>query len=161
MGPTQTHVTKTTRRLCMGPPMEAISEIVRLLMENGANPNARDEDDQTPLYWAAGRGRIEIVRLLMENGADINAGGSREGTPLRGAARGGHIEIVRLLMENGANPNARDEDVWTPLYWAAGRGHIESCGCYWKMGPTQTPVINGGRLCMGPREEAISRSCGC
>ena len=45
-------------------------DIMRLLVENGAEVNARDEYGETPLHQTAERGYIEVVRLLVENGAE-------------------------------------------------------------------------------------------
>src|SRR5688572_24198457 len=47
--------------------------VVRVLLEHGADPNAREEGDNTsPLHWAAARGDIEIVRALLDAGSDAH-----------------------------------------------------------------------------------------
>ena len=43
---------------------------VKALLEQGANPNARDVDGRNPLTEAAWRGHTEIVKLLLQKGAD-------------------------------------------------------------------------------------------
>ena len=45
-------------------------DCVSILLENGADVDARNEDDDTALMWATGKGRIEIVKKLLENGAE-------------------------------------------------------------------------------------------
>ena len=48
-------------------------EILRALLERGANPNAKQQHDFTPLHTAAGRGDVEMAKLLIRHGADLNA----------------------------------------------------------------------------------------
>ena len=49
------------------------TQIVALLLENGADPNQKDVHGWTPLHRAALWGHVEIARLLIENGANVNA----------------------------------------------------------------------------------------
>ncbi len=45
---------------------------VRLLLEAGADPNAKGEMEVSPLYWAVSQGNFEVARLLLEAGAGID-----------------------------------------------------------------------------------------
>ena len=74
---------------------------VRLLLENGADPNAQDADGRTPIHWPALRGHVEVVRTLIEYHADINARDNAGRTPLRMATIGNSQEIIDLLNEHG------------------------------------------------------------
>src|SRR5262249_50494487 len=48
-------------------------EAVRLLLQNGGDPNAREAGDNTyPLHWAAARKNVEIVRALLDSGGDVH-----------------------------------------------------------------------------------------
>jgi ankyrin repeat protein len=58
-------------------------EAVKVLVEAGANVNAVNEADFTPLHGAAFRGLNEIIQYLVERGADINARDFRGRTPYR------------------------------------------------------------------------------
>ena len=85
--------------------------ICRLLIDKGAQVEAKDSIGWTPLHLAALRGHVEIVRLLCDHGADVEArtiyGGWR---PLHWAAINGHISVVKeLIEERNAEINARDD----------------------------------------------------
>ncbi len=101
------------------------TDLARLLMEKGADPNARDELQQTPLHWAAQAGRTELARLLIEKGAEIQTKDYRKWTPLHRAAEFGHADLAQLLIEKGADLNAKDRSQRTPLHWATKGGHAD------------------------------------
>ena len=95
------------------------TETAKLLIDNGANVNAKkDYFDLTPLMFAAANGYTEIVKLLIDNGANVNAKDKDDRTPLIWAAVGGNTETAKLLINNGANVNTKDKDKHTPLMYA-------------------------------------------
>ena len=74
----------------------------RLLLDSGANPNAKNLTGLTPLHIAAYGGQLELVRLLLDHHADpniVNIGGV---TPLDEAKTQNHPEVVALLHAAGA-----------------------------------------------------------
>jgi Ankyrin repeats (3 copies) len=78
---------------------------VKLLLEKGANPNAREEKGRTPLILAALYGdNPAVIRTLVEGGADIRATDARHRTALALATERGHGETAALLRERGADP---------------------------------------------------------
>jgi len=80
-------------------------ELVKLLIDKGADINIRDENGFTPLHFS-GHGNKKVVELLIANGADVNAKEALYSrTPLHFA---GNAEIAKLLISNGADVNARD-----------------------------------------------------
>lgn len=128
---------------------EGHSKCVRLLIEAGADVNAKGYDEHTPLYQASVRGHSKCVRLLLEaQGIDVNkenplyAAAERghsecvrqllsapgidvnKGNPLYAAAERGNSECVRLLLEaQGIDVNAKDNNNQTPLIAAVRNGH--------------------------------------
>ncbi|HEV7405834.1 MAG TPA: ankyrin repeat domain-containing protein [Chthoniobacteraceae bacterium] len=72
----------------------------KLLLDAGAELEAKDEFGRTPLDLAASVGAGEVVALLLARGA--NAAGTEQRRPLAAAGEGGHPEIARALMQAGA-----------------------------------------------------------
>jgi len=75
-------------------------EIARLLIEHGADVNARAANDFTPLHESAASGKIDFAQLLLEHGADVNAQASDGKTPLDYARERGQHEMVELLSKS-------------------------------------------------------------
>ena len=61
------------------------TEATKLLIEKGADINARNRDGTTALHGAAFLGRVETAKLLIEKGADINAQGNDGSLPTNSA----------------------------------------------------------------------------
>lgn len=79
------------------------SEIVAMLLERGAEIDARDQDSgATPLYNAASWGKLDAVKLLIEKGADVNARNKTGKTPLAAAEENGFTEVAAALRARGA-----------------------------------------------------------
>ena len=90
-------------------------EVVRALLNSGADPNAMEGDGETPLHHAVRSDRVEIAEMLLIAGADPNAR-TMNGTPLHGAAHYGASLVVGMLLAAGADPNAKNDLGWTPLH---------------------------------------------
>ena len=90
---------------------------LRLLLEAGANPNAKDEGDgdATPLHYACDADDTERVRLLLAHGADPNALWWDEQTALFYAKS---AEVAEMLLAAGADVNAESLDCYRPIHEA-------------------------------------------
>ena len=97
-------------------------ELVRLLLDYGADINVCTNFGETPLHGAILAHHLSMVTLLLDNGADINASLAHGQTPLRLAVIRSYADIVELLLTRGAQANTRGKTGLTPLHWAALKG---------------------------------------
>ena len=100
-------------------------EVMRLLLEKGADPLLATKAGVTPLMAAAGVGwrdgkshgaepdAIEAIKLCLDHGANINAVADKGVTALQGASLRGADTVIAWLMSHGADVNARDKIVQT------------------------------------------------
>jgi ankyrin repeat protein len=92
----------------------ASEDCMKLLLEKGANPNAKNKLGETALIWSVQD--IKRVRLLIQYGADVNVVTGQGNTPLLAGCVGSmQSEIIRLLLDKGANPLAKNSRGETSL----------------------------------------------
>ncbi|CAH8636662.1 unnamed protein product, partial [Heterobilharzia americana] len=101
-------------------------DLVRLLLERGADKEHRDKKSHTPLHTAVCANQRAVVALLLDCGADIEAQVDRtKDTALSIACSHGKLEIVEELLNRGANKEHRNISDYTPLSLAASGGYVE------------------------------------
>lgn len=92
-------------------------DVMKLLLDKGADVNAEDSIKRTPLHYAASNATEKVVTLLLNNKANVSAKDFEARTPLFYAARFNGA-IVNLLLEKGADVNVADKNGNTPLHFA-------------------------------------------
>jgi len=118
---------------CMGSTLlhyavsDGYTPMVELLLDCGADPNAKDDRDFTPLHRAADGGRMHTAELLLRKGASIDVRDDNGMTPLHLASFEGHTDTVRLLLDQPfADVNAKDFRRRTPLHSAAANCQVST-----------------------------------
>ena len=93
--------------------------LIPLLVESGAELEARDANGDNAFVVACSHGKLECVVALLDAGSDVNAGSGEEGhTGLIFAAAEGHTALITLLVASGGKLNtvvAHDDDMFTAL----------------------------------------------
>lgn len=127
------------------------ASMIKVLLDNGADPNWVDAEGTTALIRAAGTRCLECVVELLNRGADVSHADKRGYTaldiarragrvrsaelilahdPEKGpaalliASREGLVDIVQVLVENGVDVNATDKDGNTALMAASENGNL-------------------------------------
>lgn len=83
-----------------------IAEIVKVLLEAGANPNARGWRGRSAMHDCHD---ANAVKLLIDYGGDVNAQDENGITPLREAICQREFDLIQLLLDAGADPDLRDK----------------------------------------------------
>jgi len=111
--------------LCISSFKENI-DLVKVLIEQGWNPNYFDSNLNNALIIAAAEGHKHIVKYLLTQKVQVNFKNKKGYTALHFAVNDCNHRIVKLLLDAGSDVNAQDNDKNTPLSIAAFKGDINS-----------------------------------
>ena len=103
-------------------------DVVKYLIQRGANVLTVGVFGFIPLHWAAENGSVQIAQELFIAAAaviDINTKDKKGATPLHVACEYNRLEMVKWLLKRGADPTIIDELNGTPLHWAARDGNLK------------------------------------
>ena len=100
-------------------------DIVRILLDNGANINFKDNYGDTALMWASIEGHTDIVQLLLDMGANLYLQNNHGTTAILLASSNGNTDVVELLLDRGANPNIQNNNGNTALILASFYGNTD------------------------------------
>ncbi len=106
---------RTPLHRLMGLERKTKMDLIATLTENGADVNAADARDETPLHAGAEAGEPVRLKYLIERGAKVDATNKNGATPLHLAAISRRLAAMQLLVEKGAKVDARDKSGETPL----------------------------------------------
>ena len=129
---------------------DGIHDLVRALLDNGADLSAPDSQGNTPFHLVASQGLVSVFELLLSYSGDIPVSLEDENmdqhTPLMLATMNGHLDMVILLMTQGTDPLHPTASGYTALHMAARSGDAEMLQAllaHQTPGLVNTPTVSG------------------
>jgi ankyrin repeat protein len=93
-------------------------QVAKLLLDKGADVNAKGGYYGNALYAASVKGHEQVVKMLLDNNTDVNTQGKYYSNALCAASVKGHKQVVKLLLNKGADVNAKGGYYSNALYIA-------------------------------------------
>ncbi|KAJ9596463.1 hypothetical protein L9F63_012502 [Diploptera punctata] len=123
-------------------------EVLKFLLQHGADVNYFYKDNRTPLMQAAVRGHVKVAELLVEHGASVNIRGSYCRTALFLAVTNGQHEVVEFLLQHGADVDMSDDKKITPLMHAVKLRNVKVAELLIKHGASVKVTDSRGRTAL-------------
>lgn len=102
-------------------------ETFKFFVDKGLGIDARDNNDEPPLFFAAARGNVDIINyLIVGKGYDVNIKSNRRVRCLHYAARSGQVKVIERLVELGADVKIRDSKRQSCIHYAYLNNRVEA-----------------------------------
>ena len=118
-------------------------DIVKLLVDHGADINHTTKSNSTPIRGAAYDGHTEVVEYLANTGADIHKANNCGQSPLSIAAAMERCDCVKFLLQKGANVHQKGHNEDTPLHVCVESGSDTVSKLLVEAGAQNTPNVLG------------------
>jgi ankyrin repeat protein len=100
-------------------------EMVKVLLTEGLDVNAKDSSNNSLLHFAAINNHLETIILLLQSGIDVNAKNNYGDSALHGPTAYGYKEVVQILLAQGVDVNAKNKEGNAALHVAAAYRQVE------------------------------------
>ena len=101
-----------------------LTNVQYLIEKLNHDPNKKDDNDKTVLYYAYEEDNLPIVEYLISKGANIEVKDKDGATPLHYSCINGHLQITAYLISKGIIIEEKDHIGRTPLHLACSKGHF-------------------------------------
>jgi ankyrin repeat protein len=101
-------------------------EVVRLLLERGADVNISNANNDIALHFAARSGSVNIIKLLLDKGMSANLTRTPATTPLQLSPPCNNLAAAGAFVEGEATLNKTNKIDFSPLMMAAYNGKLEA-----------------------------------
>eukprot|EP00004_Rigifila_ramosa_P003864 TRINITY_DN1414_c0_g1_i1.p1 TRINITY_DN1414_c0_g1~~TRINITY_DN1414_c0_g1_i1.p1 ORF type:complete len:524 (-),score=127.02 TRINITY_DN1414_c0_g1_i1:54-1409(-) len=108
--------------------------VCKMLIQAGADPNAKNSDGLTALHFASHRGFAAVAKDLIARGADVKSKDFFDDLPIHFAASENHVDIINLLVQSGSPVDPQTNRGNTPLHLAATKGKAQAVQALLKLG---------------------------
>ncbi len=89
-------------------------DVAKLLLEKGANVDARNQDGYSPIHFALRNENVSTAQIFLDHGADVNQSDKHGNTLLHYAAQYKLVDFAYNLIDRGANTNQGNYDGMLP-----------------------------------------------
>ena len=125
-----------------------LPDIVRVIIDKGADYNRHSLTGSTPLHEAVKTGNLEVTGILLRAGADVNSTDQQGNTPLHEIVYWNSLPMADLLISAGSDINKKNLEGRSPFHEAVKGGDFEMCSYLIKKGANLDTRDNSGKTAL-------------